>query len=211
MKNKAIITAALFTGLTCVGQSATIILQDGFPTTSIGSVAGWTKIGSNLFGQGIGVSNNADYPGGTASNWAFFQTNNSSTAGMFRSTGTVGLSAQTIIFSFDLGGHANAANRFNGSFTASIWDGSPTAGGTQLATINPANPSAGVSSPITLSHTLAANTTGNIFVQLNAVGANAGADNFDQGLVDNVLVTIPEPSTALLGALGALCLLRRRR
>lgn len=210
MKNKAILTSALFAGLTCIAQSATTILQDGFATTSVGDVAGWTETGGNLFGQGIGVSNNADYPGGTASNWAFFQTNETTIAGMFRSTGTVGLNTQTIIFTFDLGGHNSAGNRYTGSFTASIWDGSPTGGGTQLATINPANPGAGVSSPITLSHTLTANTTNNIFVQFNAGVTSAGSD-FDQALVDNVLVTIPEPSIALLGAFGTLCLLRRRR
>lgn len=212
MKNKAIITAVLFAGLTGIGQSATIILNDTFTTANVnGSVPGWTKTGANLFG-GIGVETNTNYPTGSGS-WAYFQTNGADNSGMFRSTGTVGLDAQVIIFNFDLGGN-NSANLYTGSFTASIWDGSPTGGGTQLATINPTNPAGGVRSPITLSHTLAADTTNNIFVQFNATNTsagNGGNGNFNQAIVDNVLVTIPEPSTAFLGALGALCLLRRRR
>ena len=79
-----------------------------------------------------------------------------------------------------------------------------------LASLVLTNPAAGVSSPITLSHVLTAIATGNLFVQFNA-SVTAPGSTFDHGIIDNVLVTIPEPSAALLGLLGLLRLLGRRR
>ena len=195
-------------------QAATIILSDDFqagvanPANVNGSIPGWTKIGANLF-NGIGTEDNAvAYP--TASEWAYFQTNQTSSSGMFRTTTSGGLLGQEVKVLFDLGGSSGAGNLYTGTFTVSLWDGSPTGGGTQLASLVPTNPAAGVSSPITLSHVLTANTTGNLFVQFNASVTPVGSA-FDQAIIDNVLVTIPEPSAALLGAFGALGLLRRRR
>jgi MYXO-CTERM domain-containing protein len=40
---------------------------------------------------------------------------------------------------------------------------------------------------------------------------NNGNDSFDASVIDFQLVSVPEPSAALLGGLGMLALLRRRR
>lgn len=208
MKRTAIL-ASLFAGLTCAGQAASVILSDTFPTASVGSVPGWTKIGSNLFGQGVGVEANANHPGSPTELWAFFQTDQTGTAGIYRSTGTVGLDGQTVTLTFDLGGNSGG-NLYTGAFTASIWDGNPTAGGTQLSSVVPANPAAGAINVGNLSYTFIGDTTGDLYVQLNA-GTTGTGNGFRQAIADNVLVTIPEPSAALLGGLGALALLRRRR
>lgn len=165
------------------------ILSDSFPTATAGSMTGWTKIGSNLY-NGIGVEANLNHPGGSGSgNWAYFQTNASSTAGMFQSTGVSGSIGDVIIVNFSLGGNAGA-NLYTGKFTVSLWDGSPTGGGTRLNSLVASNPASGVTSSITLSTTLAANTTGNLYVQFNASNTAApGNGNFNQAIIDNVVVT----------------------
>lgn len=206
----------LLTSLALVTQaSAAVILSDDFqfgvsnPANVNGSITNWTKTGSNLFG-GIGTEENAVYP--TTSDWAYFQTNGSSTAGMFRSSGVNGATGDLLSVTFDFGGRTNST--YTGAFTVSLWDGSPTAGGTMLFSTVPTNPAAGMISPITLQHTLTANTTGNIYVYFNA--GVAGAATFQQPLIDNVSLdltpaAVPESSIALLGSLGAFVLLRRRR
>lgn len=194
---------------------AAVILSDDFqfgasnPANVNGSIANWTKTGSNLF-NGIGTEDNAVYP--TTSDWAYFQTNGSSSAGMFRSSGVNGATGDLLTLTFDFGGRTNST--YNGTFTVSLWDGSPTGGGTLLTSTVPANPAAGAISLITLQHTLTANTTGNIYVYFNA--GVAGDANFRQPIIDNVSlsltpIAVPEPSLALLGSLGAFGLLRRRR
>ncbi len=209
------LTAAAAIGMLAPLQSqAMTILSDSFPTASSGMVTGWTETGDNLFG-GIGVEANANHPGGVGSgNWAYFQTNNTSSAGMFQSTGVGGTIGDMIAVNFDLGGNAGG-NLYTGQFTVSLWDGSPTGGGNQLNSLVAPDPASGTSSPITLSTTLTSNTTGNLFVQFNASNTSAGNGGngaFNQAIIDNVLVTqVPEPSAALLGAFGALALLRRRR
>lgn len=177
---------------------AATILSDTFSTDIVGSVPGWTETGSNLFGQGVGVE------GGNA----FFQIDAASIAGIYKDTGIMGLLSETITIAFDFRGKNNA-EVYTGVFTASLWDGVPGVG-TQLGSNVPVNPAAGVTSPISFGTILGSNTASNLYVAFNA--GVSGNGNFQQPLIDNVLVTsVPEPSAALLGGLGLLALLRRRR
>lgn len=207
MKLPSIIAA---TACVTLPLQAATILTDTFDANGNvnGSITGWTETGTNLYG-GVGTESNAAYP--TASGWAYFQINQTNNAGMYRSTGVTGLTGQTITLTFDLGGKNNV-QVYNGAFTASIWDGTPgAAGSTQLTSTTPANPAAGAFTSVSLATTLTANTTENLFVQFNA--GNAPTNDFRQALIDNVRVTqVPEPSaTTLLGSVGLLTLLRRRR
>ncbi|MFD0894301.1 hypothetical protein KBB96_09820 [Luteolibacter ambystomatis] len=192
---------------------AAVILTDNFTAagTTNGSIVNWTETGANLFG-GIGTEAAAKHPGGTGSGiWAYFQTNETSAAGMYRSTLTSGLAGDTITLTFDFGGNTNS-DLYTGTFTVSLWDGDPTVGGsTQLASLTPVNPASGAVSPITLQTTLVSNTAGSIYVRFNA-GVTSPGSGFDQPIIDNVVVTlVPEPSACLFGALGLSVLLRRRR
>ena len=56
------------------------------------------------------------------------------------------------------------------------------------------------------SYTILAGTTGTATVNLSSVGGSSTESNTSLNLV-----AVPEPSAALLGGLGALALLRRRR
>jgi MYXO-CTERM domain-containing protein len=129
-------------------------------------------------------------------------------AGIYKSTGVTGSINETITISFDLLGRSDSAV-YTGTFTASLWDGVPGVG-TQLVSNVPVNPAAGITSAISFSTTLVSNTAANLHVAFNAGVSGNGA--FQQAIIDNVLVTaVPEPSVALLGGLGMLALLRRRR
>lgn len=194
--------------------TAAVILTETFDAAGAvnGSIVNWTKTGANLFG-GIGTESSANHPGGVGSGiWGYFQTNETSSSGMYRSTGVNGFAGETITLTFDLGGNSTASgNLYTGVFTAALWDGNPTAGGTLLTTLNPVNPVAGATTPVTVQTTLSSNTTGAIYVQFNA-GVTAPGSTFDQAIIDNVLVTqVPEPSVTLLGSLALLTLARRRR
>jgi hypothetical protein len=202
MKIKTIIfmSAALFASH---AGAATTLLSETFSELSSGSVPGWTETGSDLFG-GVGV----EVLFGVGSSHAFFQTNGSSVAGIYKSTGVTGSINETITISFDLLGRSDSAV-YTGIFTASLWDGVPGVG-TQLVSNVPVNPAAGITSAISFSTTLVSNTAANLHVAFNA--GVSGDGDFEQAIIDNVLVTaVPEPSAALLGGLGMLALLRRRR
>lgn len=192
-------------------QAATILTDDfqfgvGNPANVNGSISGWTKIGTNLFG-GIGTENQILYP--TSSEWAYFQTNGSNWAGIYRSTGTAGNTGDTITISFDLGGRSGADN-YTGIFSVSLWNGDPGAGGSQLASLAAANPVEGAINSITLAHTLTSDAS-DLVVRFEAGTAGSG---FEQAIIDNVVVdlqSVPEPSSATLGCIGMLALLRRKR
>lgn len=201
MKKKIIGFASLL--LAAQAGATTTLLSDAFNTTSSGSVPGWTEIGSDRWG-GVGVENTQN---GSAQ--VYFQTADgvNATAGIYRSLGVTGNEDDTITISFDFG--SSTGTTYAGVFTASLWDGTPGSG-TLLGSYVPANQSPGVVVPFSFDVLLNSNTAGNMFVQFNAGSSGGGA--FEQARLDNVLVTsIPEPSAALLGGLGLLALLRRRR
>lgn len=181
--------------------AATTLLSDTFETASSGFVTDWTEIGSDRWG-GVGV----EFQNG--SNTVYFQTADgvNATAGIYRSLGVTGNEDDTITISFNFG--SSSGTDYNGVFTASLWDGTP--GGTLLGSYVAADQPQNAISSFSFDVLLNANTAGNMFVQFNAGSSGGGA--FEQARLDNVLVTsIPEPSAALLGGIGLLALLRRRR
>lgn len=182
--------------------SAATILSEPFNTLSNDFVTGWTETGSNRWG-GVGVENTQN---GSAQ--VYFQTADGvdASAGIYRDLGVTGSAGETITISFDFG--SSNGTTYAGVFTASLWDGTP--GGTLLGSYVPTNQSAGVVVPFSFNVVLGSNTASNLFVQFNA--ASSGSLGFEQARLDNVLVTsVPEPAAALLGGIGLLGLLRRRR
>lgn len=180
--------------------ATTILLDDKFDTISSGSVPGWTEIGSDRWG-GVGV----EFQNG--SNSVYFQTADgvNATAGIYRDLGATGTDGDTITISFDFG---SSPSVYTGVFTVSLWDGTP--GGTLLGSYVPANQLANTIASFSFDVELTSNTVSNLFVQFNA--GSSGSASFEQPRLDNVLVTVvPEPASALLGGLGLLGLLRRRR
>lgn len=227
MIHRSLLLNAISIGTLATSAHATTLFSDNFDAdgTVNGSVTGWTKTGSNLFG-GIGTEVNANHPANSTSSgavgtgsgvWAYFQTNASSTAGMYRSIGSGALAGQTLNLTFDFGGESGS-NYYQGVFIASLWDGDPLAGGTQLGAtvISPtsasATPSSGSFGFFSLPVLLTANTVGNVYIKFDAGVASSG---FQQAIVDNVsLTSVPEPSTyGLIGAsaLAAVAVIRRRR
>lgn len=197
-------TALCFIALAAHAGAVTI-LSEPFNSTSSGFVTGWTESGDDLYG-GVGVEHQS---GGPTDYQAYFQTGDFSnaSAGIFRDLGVAGSVGQTITVAFELIGAVGSP--FAGAFTASLWDGAP--GGTLLASLVPVNPAATVISAQSFNVTLTSNTVGNLYVQFNAAD-DGSSGGFQQARLDNVLVTaVPEPAATLLGALGVLGLLRRRR
>jgi len=112
---------------------------------------------------------------------------------------------------YEFTGYHNSSQAFNGNATTTILLNGNATGLTATMmsppAVDPATPGvlpAGAPSTQTIAFTVANNGDAVVIRYQNPTEAHFGLNGFD-------LALIPEPSTALLGALGMLTLLRRRR
>ena len=162
----------------------------------------WTGYGTP---QGIGpkFANNLGFG---AEGDHLFSNFGGSTVSASAVTSYFGLAGDTIGLSFAASSYQYVSTA--GTLTVSLTDGLD---GTviQSYTVDPLIDALTVGWPTyNFSYVLPADTTNALHVKFTAVGSA----NPEQFLMDSVVVTaVPEPSAALLGGLGVLAMLRRRR
>ncbi len=222
----SLLACGLLASLSCTAGAATIIFTENFNSLSQSSthvqettslklgngqtLAGWTKAGS-------GAIHCVDRTG--SGNWAvmFYDGGvaNAITSQTVSAANTLG---QTYRVTFDLSAanYQNTAQRNNGTtdgVVVTVFDSSAFAFETQ--TFVPGSfvslASAGSLPFTTVSFDYVGTGVGAGAASFKFTATNPGADRFG-GSIDNLSVSlIPEPGAALLGGLGLLTLLRRRR
>jgi hypothetical protein len=202
MKLKTIITA--FAVATTAAANGALYISD-FQSDAVGSTpAGWTNV--RAF-SGVGTSTE-----GGANDRAIIKQSGDGAYTAVLNLGQAGVIGNVITLSLNYGQYST-----NGSSSV-FWQLGTVSGAGVFTSFSETRQTAsttgtnfwgatnGEVAGTAYTHTFTiADSSNNLAVQLGAT-ASTGFGGFD-----NVIVTIPEPSAALLGALGVLGLLRRRR
>jgi hypothetical protein len=222
----------LFVSLSCVALSATAAsaaisitngdFQTSAPGASQADVVGWfdDSPSPTNWWEGAWYGPTVS-PNGTSVLGLSYM--NATSHWAYQSIGTNSESLATIALQFDVGSFTDAGGLRNLGVTFSLYQSDGSFSGADNANIVGAvgvtlidsfsvttgDIAAGAMVPgLTGSLDLAtANTTGELFLHITNFAAGTGEP---WAAVDN-LVVVPEPSTALLGGIGVLALLRRRR
>lgn len=214
-----------FTALACMAAvstsyAATIQLTNGNFNDQATSAPGWTSTGvtnANYFANNITAAQLSAYGtiGFIKSAGANYiqQGITTSDAGAMNAT-TFG--AYTI--NFDLGYRRDSGTNGDLNLRVALWD---TTANTELAgqTFTLINPGTGTNSlsaqvaSLNYNNSAPALSGHGIALRITSMDANLGTNAWQRtAMVDNFVVTaVPEPGAALLGGLGLLAMLRRRR
>jgi len=214
----AVVASTTFDGQTIAGNEASNLGWSLNGVADPGSMFGFNSTGGNqnLFNANA-LTQNIFIPGINTGNGNTFWTTNVSL------TVAAGFAVTLTDVSFDYwsvnGGQAQNVDR-RSDFTITLLD--PSSAVVEAVTVpdilngTGANPGAGTPTPVAFStpHALTAPGTytleikGGDFTDFNETGNHTGIDNLS---INGNVTVIPEPSVLMLGGLGLLGLMRRRR